>query len=254
MNEYLQDVKRCIENSDLVVVGLGEEWNISTAAKKDIRYQRIINDLNNAEDYRWILPHVYSVLTDEVLQQAYDNLFQLLKDKNYYVVATTVNRSFIPYVKDGRAVMPCGSDLCLQDKNLTVCRDSLVGKAFVESMEAYIKGDIELEEIDFARDQDGSIIPFNCVYAVNYKEDGYLPDWNKYMKWLQGTMNRKTCLLELGAGLQFPSVFRFPFEKMTYFNQKAFCFRVHESLYHVTEEMVERSRSIPMNSVELFVK
>lgn len=72
------------------------------------------------------------------------------------------------------------------------------------------------------------------------------------MRWLQGTMNRKVCLLELGAGLQFPSVIRFPFEKMTYFNQKATCFRVHKTLYHLTEEMAERSVSVSQNSVDFF--
>ena len=72
------------------------------------------------------------------------------------------------------------------------------------------------------------------------------------MSWLQGTMNRKTCLLELGAGLQFPSVFRFPFEKMAYFNRKVTCFRVHKSLYQLTEEMAERSKSVPVHAVQLF--
>ena len=72
------------------------------------------------------------------------------------------------------------------------------------------------------------------------------------MSWLQGTMNRKVCLLELGAGLQFPSVIRFPFEKMAYFNQKATWFWVHRTLYQLTEEMAERSVSVPMHAVKLF--
>lgn len=253
MNTYFADIEKKIEASDLIVVGLGEEWNISSNAKNSLRYQHIINDLKNNQEYRWILPYVYRKFTDEILNKAYQNLFALLEGKNYYVVATTVNRSFMPYVKDRRAVLPCGSDLQLKDDTLTVCDDAQGEvRDFLVSLDAYIKGEILLKDIAFLHNEAGEIIPFNSVYANDYKEEGYLADWNKYMKWLQGTMNRKTCLLELGAGLQFPSVIRFPFEKMTYFNQKAFCFRVHNTLYQVTEEMAERSKSVPVHSVDLF--
>ncbi len=256
MNTYLADIKKKIEESELIVVGLGEEWNISLTTRNDERYQRIINDLKDAQEYRWILPYVYRIYTDEQLNQAYRNLFSMLEGKNYYVVATTVNRSFMPYVKEGRAVMPCGSDFQLKDNTLTVCEEvkktQRAVEDFIVSLDAYVKGEILLTDIAFMHNEEGEIIPFNSVYSSNYNEEGYLADWNKYMKWLQGTMNRKTCLLELGAGLQFPSVFRFPFEKMAYFNQKAFCFRVHNSLYQVTEEMADRSKSIPMHSVDLF--
>lgn len=124
--------------------------------------------------------------------------------------------------------------------------------AFMESLDKCLAGDISVEEIAFVRDEAGQVIPFNNIYAPAYKEEGYLPQWSKYMTWLQGTMNRKVCLLELGAGLQFSSVFRFPFEKMSYFNQKAICFRVHKTLYQLTEEMAVRSISVPVHAVALF--
>ncbi len=255
--QYLKQIKKHIEEAELVVIGLGEEWNISPEAQFGELYQRIVADLKGNPEYQWILPFVYYQLTDESLIKAYKALFAMLEGKNYYVVATTVNRRFVPFAKEGRVVMPCGSDAYMRDETLTEYDDTESGNAavyreFLESMKAYIRGDISLEKVSVVRDSTGEIIPFNSVYAVGYKEERYLPDWNKYMSWLQGTMNRKTCLLELGAGLQFPSVFRFPFEKMAYFNQKAFCFRVHKSLYQLTEEMAERSESVPMHAVELF--
>lgn len=275
MIKYLEDIQNHIKEADLVVVGLGEEWNVSPTVQNGQQYQRIIADLSEKPEYRWILPFVYRQLTDESLRKAYKTLFDMLEGKNYYVVATTVNRSFLPFVKENRAVMPCGSDACLCDEMLTGCED-IPGKVvqpegdalteamkspceetvnyseFLHSLTAYIKGEIALKEVAFVRDSTGEVIPFNSIYSPEYKEEGYLPQWSKYMSWLQGTMNRKTCLLELGAGLQFPSVFRFPFEKMAYFNQKAFCFRVHKSLYQLTEEMAERSMSVPVHAVELF--
>jgi len=50
--------------------------------------------------------------------------------------------------------------------------------------------------------------------------------------------------------MKFPSIIRWPFEKVTFFNQKASFYRVNESLYQLTEEIKEKGTSIQKNSVE----
>lgn len=250
-NIYLNDIKNSIQDAELVVVGLGEEWNVSPDVQASEAFLRVQEDLAANPEYRWLLPYFYVKWTDETLTKAYENLFRLLEGKNYYVVATTVNRSFVPFVQNERFVMPCGTDEYMREDVLKVSADY---PEFLKTLEAYLKGDIAFDEIKFVHDDAGQVIPFNNIYAPGYKEEGYLTQWGTYMKWLQGTMNRKTCLLELGAGLQFPSVFRFPFEKMEYFNRKAVCFRVHKTLYHLAAEMAERSKSVPIHAVELFAE
>ena len=90
----------------------------------------------------------------------------------------------------------------------------------------------------------------NNVYTEKYDENGYLQDWGVYTKWLQGTLFRKICILELGVGMQCPSVIRFPFEKVGYFNQKADFVRVNEHLYQMTSELGERGISVAMNAID----
>ena len=248
---YLNDIKNSIQESELVVIGLGEEWNVSPDVQTSEAFLRMQEDLAAKPEFRWLLPYFYVKWTDDNLTKAYENLFRLLEGKNYYVVATTVNRSFVPFVQNERFVMPCGTEEYLCEETL---KNSADYPEFLESLDAYLNGDITFDEIKFVRNDVGQVIPFNNIYASGYKEDGYLAQWGKYMKWLQGTMNRKTCLLELGAGLQFPSVFRFTFEKMAYFNRKAVCFRVHKTLFHLTAEMAERSKSVPIHAVELFAE
>ena len=247
--QYLTQISDSIKDAELVVVGLGEEWNLSVEAKKSAPYQRILADVKEKPEFQWLMPYVYEKLTDEKLRNAYETLFGMLEGKNYFVVATTMNPAFLPYAKPDRVVMPCGSAMKMCDKRLAE-REQY--PEFLASLDAYIAGEISLEEIDFVKNENEEMVPFNNVLAPNYKEDGYLPAWNIYMRWLQGTMNRKVCLLELGAGLDYPSVFRFPFEKMTFFNQKAICFRVHSFLYQLTEEMAARSISVPVHAVTLF--
>ena len=96
----------------------------------------------------------------------------------------------------------------------------------------------------------GGKLRFNQLGVERYAQEGYLEQWNVYTKWLQSTVNRRLCVLELGAGMNYPGIIRFPFEKMAYYNQKAFLYRVHPRLYQVGEEIVDRSSRIAENPVD----
>lgn len=89
----------------------------------------------------------------------------------------------------------------------------------------------------------------NVVTDEAYDESWYLPQWNKYRLWLQGTVNKKLCILELGVGFEYPTVIRFAFEKIAYFNQKCRMYRVHESLAQLTPEIKDRCTGISQNAV-----
>ena len=78
--------------------------------------------------------------------------------------------------------------------------------------------------------------------------------WNTYTKWLQGTLNRQVCMLELGVNMTFPSVIRFPFEKVAFFNKKAKLIRVNEKLYQLSEQIGDKGISVAANAVEFMNK
>ena len=54
------------------------------------------------------------------------------------------------------------------------------------------------------------LIP-NTVAAEHYIEEGYLPQWQAYTRWLAGTLNKELLILELGVGFGTPTVIRWPF-------------------------------------------
>jgi hypothetical protein len=97
----------------------------------------------------------------------------------------------------------------------------------------------------------GSVTAGNVVTNENYDESIYLPQWEVYTKWLQNTLNHKLCVLELGVGFQYPSVIRFPFEKVVYFNQKAKLIRVHSKFAQLTPEISERGVSVGESPVRI---
>lgn len=83
------------------------------------------------------------------------------------------------------------------------------------------------------------------------EEEEESKSWELYMKWLQGTLNKKLLVLEFGVGLRYPDLIRFPFEKVVYLNQKAELIRVHEMLYQLPEQLSGRGTSVAENPVSL---
>lgn len=194
-----------IKEAELILLGIGEEYEVC--------FDKINED---DEDIK-------------VKKTIYQNIKQILNEKNYFIVSLCTDGLIRSVgLEDTRIVEPCGNYLYLQcsekcsvdlyeaDRELTICPKC--GKPLVFN---------RLEEA-----------------GAQYVEEGYLEHWKTYTKWLQGTVNRNVCIMELGVGMKYPSVIRFPFEKVTYFNQKASFFRVHSRLYQVTEEIKDRSYGI----------
>ncbi|MBE5922684.1 MAG: hypothetical protein E7269_08025 [Lachnospiraceae bacterium] len=86
------------------------------------------------------------------------------------------------------------------------------------------------------------------------EEDGYAPEkWERYTKWLTGTMNRNLVLLELGVLFDHPEIIRWPFERIAYLSKKSKLFRINNSFPQLTEQLQETAVSVKINSKE-FIK
>ena len=96
----------------------------------------------------------------------------------------------------------------------------------------------------------GASLVENTIHAEHYLEEGYLPQWQVYQKWLASTVNQELVILELGEGFLTPTVIRWPFEKTVYFNRKAWMFRVNENFYQISAEIKDRASAVHENSVK----
>lgn len=240
-----------IKEAELVLVGLGEELDL-------VRRLKAEEESLNPEVDRQLLSFICKAKLDERKFQnfeVYESLARCLKDKNYFIVSLCQDGM----IKDSelnkeRIVTPCGSYEKLQCSER--CSNELyeISEEFLEQLkEASLHGgkDIMLEVPKCPHC--GNPLVFNNVDAESYVEEGYLDQWGIYKKWLQGTVNKNVCILELGVGMKYPTVIRWPFEKITFFNQKAELFRVHSRLYQIAEEIKERGFGI-CQSPEDFLK
>lgn len=174
-------------------------------------------------------------IREEAKQQdsLYEKLGQLIKDKDYFIVTTLTNGELLKSGLDPkRMVAPCGNVTWRQ------CSKSCT-KDIWEPGE--IAGDI--------CPHCGEPLTGNTIQAEDYIEEGYLPQWNAYTRWLAGTLNKKLLILELGVGFQTPTVIRWPFEKTVSVNNKAFMYRIHGSFAQLSEGIREKAESVSVNSV-----
>ena len=255
--ERLQELGERIKEADLVLVGLGEEFQYDwRALTEDVRYCDIEEEIVCSGEYNWVVPFLQKMVLEQKKEdkwrKAYEGLGRIIADKNYFVVSLCMD----DYIYEGefhrdRIVTPCGGFRKMQcDDNCShilseICQDSY------DMVLRYYRKELALKDLrEPICPQCGKKMRFNQLGVTHYAKEGYLEQWNTYTKWLQGTVNRKLCVLELGVGMEYPAVIRFPFEKIVFYNQKAFMYRIHSMLYQMGEAIGDRGIGIKADPVE----
>lgn len=241
-----------IQKAEMLLIGIGEEFEERGFLKAQPQYQCGAAYLEQVDR-----PDLLPLLSDEILKTgsravtALQRLYRIIADKNYFVVSTcqTDILSYAGFPKE-RVVTPCGT---LRKKQcICGCEQSLAEVSASERKALYqeiTRKCGEPETLGNCPQCNGRMV-LNNIYVQRYLEGGYLEDWGRYTKWLQGILNRELCIMELGVNLDYPSVIRFPFEKVAYYNRKASFIRINERLYQLTSELHEKGISIAKNSID----
>lgn len=245
-----------LQEADMVLIGIGEEFDELKSLKQIPKYAECREQLEKTGN-EWLIPALNMVQDRNVVFEVLSKFAEIIAGKNYFVVSVSTNDMIRDVSwREGRLVMPCGGSLmkqCIQNCGHQL--EDVTGKDWDEIKE-YIDmlsndGTSDTLKFDLGKCPEcGSPLVLNSVYTAKYDESGYLNQWQLYTKWLQGTLNRKILVLELGVGLQCPSVIRWPFEKVAFFNQKASFWRVNEKLYQLSEELNGKGTSISMNAID----
>lgn len=220
--ELLKD----IEASDMILVGVGESVTLPydfNSGRHELEFWKKYNDDCKKE-------------LEEKVISFYNSLEKILMGKNYFFITTNmdgfIHKSLLNPI---RIVSPCGNIHKLQ------CKCEGVEGIIDASDDFYEKG----ESIYCPKCK--SAYEPNIYNKEYYNEEGYLKQWNLYNKWLQGTLNKKLLVLEIGCGFSMMSLIRLPFEKVVMINQKSLMYRVHDKFPQVTAELKDRMKSLEVN-------
>lgn len=241
-------IEERLASSQKVLIGLGSEWQL----KDHETEQR------------------------KQLCRAYEALYKLIKDKDYFIITMATDALiYETALGDRTETVACADQIeedaisCLADEQTLAKLDRLFPKMQRPADTRWQRivapcGNETWRQCSHACTKDiwepgelpadicphcGAPLTGNTIEAETYIEEGYLPQWNRYTKWLTGTLNKELLILELGAGFKNPGVIRFPFEKTAFFNQKAHLYRVNAKFPQITEELNERATGIQENSI-----
>lgn len=266
MDNQMELIKSKIEEAEFILVGcgLGFEKNIESFSEEEIYKPlselgingkaKLLEELQDEEAVSWIHQVLVNYFNKEHTLQAYSNLYELIKDKNYFVLSMNTSELIMQSGLDhSKIVMPCGNEGVFQcSKSCThdvyPNRDYVFN--FVEHLPDIIgavkSGKSIREYLPYCKEC-SEPLTFNVRANVeSYVEEGYLTQWQNYMQWLSRTLNKKLLLIELEVDFTLPSLIRWPFEKNAYLNNKACLIRVNHQFPQLAEEISGKGISVSM--------
>ncbi len=192
-------IREQIAGSARVLVGLGEEWRLGPEGENR-----------------------------QALLSAYEALYQLLKDKDYFIITMAADGLIFDTPLGSRAETVFAEE---KKAHAISCPEGVENERTRELMERYFPGVAQKGSQSDSRSQ--------RITAPCGEESQ--AQWDRYTHWLADTLNRELVILELGTGFENPGLIRFAFEKTCYFNQKARMYRVHRALFQVAAELGDRA-------------
>ena len=246
--ERIEEFKNALESAEAVVIGAGAGFSDAAGIKyvgkrftdnfQDFIKKYNMEDLYTSSFYpfktqeeRWAYwaKHVSLNRFETPATNLYTDLFDLVRDKNYFIITTNVEHQFwkanFPNEKIFATQGDYGYIQCAKGcHNKLYDNDSLVANMISATKDCKIPT---------------SLVPICPVCGgemdINVRKDRYFvqgEDWdiayNNYEKFIENNENKKIVFIELGVGYNTPGIIRYPFEQMTNKNDKAVLIRLNK--------------------------
>ena len=254
----IEQLKKEIETADAIVIGAGA--GLSTAAGFTYGGERFykyfydfaerygITDMysggfypfpNDETFWAWWARHIYYNRYVDIDNGTYKTLFELMNDKNCFVITTNVDHQFQKAGFDKKRLFYTQGDYgLLQSVNRDIQKTYDNEDWVMRAMEA--QGFIKDENGVYQPPENGKLlmcIPTDLIpkcpddnsdMTLNLRsDDTFIEDegWHmaarRYRSFLRGCSGRHVLFLELGVGANTPGIIKYPFWQMTADNENA---------------------------------
>ena len=276
----MENIKSILQNADSILIGTGAGLSTSSGfTYSGPRFQKYFSDFEKKYSFhdmysggfypyktleenwaywsRYIMINRYMNATIPV----YEKLFELVKNKNYFVLTTNVDHGFQKAGFDKSRLFYTQGDYGLWQCSEPCHKKTYDNQLFVEKMvreQGFViqdDGGLELPENGFEGIK--MTVPSELVprckacgkpMSMNLRaDDTFVEDegWNKaagrYEDFLNKNKDGKIVYLELGVGGNTPGIIKYPFWKMTYANPKAVYVCINKGEAEVPGEMEKQS-------------
>lgn len=272
--ERLERFKKAINASEAIIIGAGAGFSDAAGIKyvgkrftdnfKEFIEKYNMEDLYTSSFYpfktqeeKWAYwaKHVSLNRFETPATQLYKDLFNLVKEKNYFVITTNVEHQFWKAnFPDERIFAPQGDYGYIQCAQ--GCHNKLYNnESLITNMISSIK-DCKIPS---------SLVP-KCPICggemdINVRKDKYFvqdENWNasykNYEKFLDDNENKRILFIELGVGYNTPGIIRYPFEQMTHKNKNAILVRLNKDYPEGPAENKNKTISFTEDITEVIKK
>lgn len=271
--QRLNKSKEAIDNADYIIIGAGAGFSAAAGILysgkrfednfKDFIEKYDMKDMYSAgfypfktqeEKWAYWCRHVYVNRYSVGKTELYKKLFNLVKDKDYFVLTTNVEHQFwINDFEDKRIFATQGDYGSMQCEK--GCHDKL-----------YSNEDFVYESLGKI---EGCRIPSNLVpkcpvcggnMDLNLRKDQFFIEDKKWYEMASNYQNflsridedKNIVLLELGVGFNTPTIIRYPFEQMTYNNKNMTLIRLNRDYPDAIDQNKDRTISFDEEIYEIF--
>ena len=265
MEEYkvrLQQAKQAINNAEYILIGAGA--GLSTAAGLEYGgesfqrdYKEFIKkyhfeDLYTASFYPFSSQEEKWAFWAKLIKlnrfreplRLYQELLELVKDKNYFVITTNVDGQFETAGFNIEKIFAVQGDYrFLQCEN--ACHNKLYDNK--EMVEEWLKHTENLKipkQLVPKCPVCGGNMEMNLRKDANFVQDeNWYKQAKQYEQFLDEIEDKNVVLLEIGVGFNTPGIIRFPFEQMTYQHLKTILIRINKDYPMVRQEIQNKAIS-----------
>ena len=250
MEEYssrILQAKQAIKQADYIIIGAGS--GLSTAAgllysgekfEKDFRefiekyhfdnlYSASFYEFKTQEE-KWAFFAKMIKLNryNEKPLKLYQELYEIVKNKEYFVLSTNVDGQFYNSGFDKDKIFEVQGDYSyLQCEN--ACHNKLYNnKELVEKWLRNTKNCKIPSDLVMKCPVCGGNMDMNLRKDANFVQDeNWYRQSEKYEDFLSRSKGKNVVLLEIGVGFNTPGIIRFPFERMTAISEKTTLIRIN---------------------------
>ncbi len=178
--------------------------------------------------------------------QLYQELYELVCSKDYFVLSTNVDGQFYNSGFDAERVFEIQGDYCfLQCEN--ACHDKLYyNKELVEKWIQNTKDCRVPSDLVMKCPVCGGNMDMNLRKDANFVQDkNWYVQAQKYEDFINRAKDKKMVLLEIGVGFNTPGIIRFPFERMVEENEDIYLVRINKEYPSAILDI--RDKLVPFN-------
>lgn len=240
-SQRINKLKHALQQADSVVIGAGA--GLSTAAgftydgKRFNRYFSDFKEKYGFDDmyyggfYPYKTPEEYWAYWSRYIfinrytdapKPVYQNIYELIKDKNYFVITTNVDHCFQKAGFDKKRLFYTQGDYGLWQCSVpchqkTYDNEDAVRKMMAEQKDMKIPPNL-VPKCPVC----GKPMTMNLRADDKFVEDeGWHEAAERYENFLRSRKNQKILFLELGVGYNTPGIIKYPFWQMTQCNPNA---------------------------------